>query len=385
MLCIPTHCYAQTEVKKNELEKLNTKLDKEKQQKDALHQKIHEIDKTLEGTRAKLVSIARSINENNENLDDLNKRIAGLTLKKSALEDKLLADKASISRLIMALERIRRIPPEAMIARPESPYKTAQSALLMADIVPAIRRHANALKSNLDTIQSVTQDLKTEKENAENLAATLSQQQEDLSVLLEKRKDLYQKTDSDLKAKEINIQRISLRAKSLQDLMEKLKQEQQQEEERKKLADLNNKILRKKPAFSSYSHKSSHQDSAQLPVSGIIRTGYGQKDNVGAKSNGLSIETRPGALVVAPMSGVVQFTGNFKRYGTLVIIEHANGYHSLVAGLGKIDTVVGQRVSAGEPIGKMPENTLNTRTRLYYELRSKGEPVNPSVKFADLG
>jgi septal ring factor EnvC (AmiA/AmiB activator) len=117
----------------------------------------------------------------------------------------------------------------------------------------------------------------------------------------------------------------------------------------------------------------------------MIRVGYKQTDDIGAESQGLTIEGRPSALVVAPMGGVVRYAGYFKNYGKIIIVEHQKDYHSLIAGLSKIDTVVGQSVSAGEPIGTLPKTSADGgKPSLYYELRLSGEPVNPARKFAGL-
>jgi septal ring factor EnvC (AmiA/AmiB activator) len=70
------------------------------------------------------------------------------------------------------------------------------------------------------------------------------------------------------------------------------------------------------------------------------------------------------------------FAGPFRGYGLILIVEHPNGYHSLIAGLGRIDTKVGQRVLAGEPLGVMgtpPDGNPD----LYFELRRNGQPINP--------
>ena len=123
---------------------------------------------------------------------------------------------------------------------------------------------------------------------------------------------------------------------------------------------------------------------AQLPVSGIITISYDETDNFGAASKGITIVGRSGALVVAPMGGVVRFAGPFKRHGNMVILEHKKGYHSLIAGLERIDTTVGQTLEAGEPLGLMKNARDRLRPKLYYELRYKGKAVNPSRKFAEL-
>jgi septal ring factor EnvC (AmiA/AmiB activator) len=103
-------------------------------------------------------------------------------------------------------------------------------------------------------------------------------------------------------------------------------------------------------------------------------------DDIGASSQGLIFSARAGSVVVAPLGGTVRYAGEFRNYGKIVLIEHKNKFHSLVAGLGKVDTFVGQRVDAGEPVGILPEQS----GRLYYELRYQGEPVNPSKKFSKL-
>lgn len=350
---------------------------------EVLSQKKKELNLKLDETKKKLVNITRQVNDQENNLNDLNSRINNLETKKKDLENKFLQDKVSISRLILALERIRRTPPEAMIARPSSPYETAQSAMLMGDILPAINRHAKALQNNMDTINAVANDLKQEKEKAETVSKSLQNQLVDLEELIDQRKDLYKKTDTELKAREIYVQKISLQAKTLKDLMKKLQNEEERIDREKKEAEKKAMTLALKKEEEEKKEK--YSSGTQLPVNGKIVIGYNQKDDLGAQSNGLTIQAFSGSIVTAPMGGKIQFTGSFKRYGNLIIIEHENGYHSLVAGLEKIDTVVGQIVEVGEPIGKMPQKAMHSHSKLYYELRKNGNPVNPSTKFTNLG
>ncbi|HSK38939.1 MAG TPA: peptidoglycan DD-metalloendopeptidase family protein, partial [Arenibaculum sp.] len=113
-----------------------------------------------------------------------------------------------------------------------------------------------------------------------------------------------------------------------------------------------------------------------LPATGKVILRYGEADEFGNASRGLTIATRPGAAVISPFDGSIMFAGPFKGYGQILIVEHADGYHSLIAGLGRIDTRVGQQVLAGEPIGAMATRGDGTPD-LYFELRRKGQPINP--------
>ena len=118
--------------------------------------------------------------------------------------------------------------------------------------------------------------------------------------------------------------------------------------------------------------------TGRLPVQGMVKIRYGESDEIGAISQGLTIVARPSSVVVAPFGGVVHYAGPFKKYGTIILMEHKNHYHSLVAGLGKIDAFVGQSVEAGEPLGRLPDYA----GRLYYELRLNGNPINPARQIA---
>ena len=91
-----------------------------------------------------------------------------------------------------------------------------------------------------------------------------------------------------------------------------------------------------------------------------------------------TMQTRPAAQVISPFDGTVLFAGEFKGYGNLIIIEHGDGYHSLLSGLDNIDCTVGQNVLTGEPVGRMSNSQSD---KLYLEFRKNGQPVNPETWF----
>jgi len=89
------------------------------------------------------------------------------------------------------------------------------------------------------------------------------------------------------------------------------------------------------------------------------------------------IQTRERAQVIAPFDGTVLFAGPFKGYGQLLILDHNNGYFSLLAGMQNIHVSIGQELLAGEPVGLMkPE-----RSNLYLEIRKDGTAIDPKPWF----
>ncbi len=111
------------------------------------------------------------------------------------------------------------------------------------------------------------------------------------------------------------------------------------------------------------------------PARGRVVEAFGQTNDVGHVTKGITIQTRKAAQVIAPYDGQVVFAGPFRGYGLLLIIEHSEGYHTLLAGMAQVDCNVGQRLTAGEPVGVMGQD--DSKPNLYVELRHGGQPVNP--------
>lgn len=101
----------------------------------------------------------------------------------------------------------------------------------------------------------------------------------------------------------------------------------------------------------------------------------------GPQDRGVTIEPRLGQAVTAPADGRVAFAGSFRSYGLLLIIDHGDGYHTVLSGMSRLTVSVDQRVRAGDPVATFG-NAGEARPRLYVELRRNGRPVNPLLWLA---
>ncbi len=72
-----------------------------------------------------------------------------------------------------------------------------------------------------------------------------------------------------------------------------------------------------------------------FPARGKVAVKFGQSNDLGSPSRGITIDTRANAQVVAPYDGQVVFAGPFRGYGLLLIIEHGEGYHTAARGNGQ--------------------------------------------------
>lgn len=368
--------------KKESLQTLKNKVEAEKARQKELDKKAETLEKDLTSIKSDLVETAGKVQKNEKNLQKLELQMAELKKKKLEMTADLEGDRQSLSSLIIALERIRRLPPETLIARPGAPRETAQAATALGAILPELNKRAEDLRQKLEELNAVEEELADSQIEQKTAFEKLKTEKTKMDALMSSRSKTYAQTQSDIKAQQQAVVAASKEAEDFEDLIRKI--EEKNRELAKRQTSKPSKGKEKKVDEQKLAATLPSLGAAQLPVSGIVRTRFGEDDEIGATSQGIRIDARTGAVVVAPMGGVVRYAGPFKAYGNIVLLEHKNNYHSLIAGLGRIDTVVGQSVDSGEPVGTLGTQS-GIRPSLYYELRLNGEPINPARKFTDLG
>jgi septal ring factor EnvC (AmiA/AmiB activator) len=93
--------------------------------------------------------------------------------------------------------------------------------------------------------------------------------------------------------------------------------------------------------------------------------------------NGVDIEASEGRDVAAVFAGHVVYTGWFKGYGNLIILDHDNEYYTLYAHVADILVKEGDDVKQGQRIGTVGDTGSLEGPRLYFEVRHQGKPQNP--------
>jgi len=122
-----------------------------------------------------------------------------------------------------------------------------------------------------------------------------------------------------------------------------------------------------------------------LPVNGQFLNKFGKKRDKQYDSfivyNGVDIKAAKGTLVRSIFSGNVLFANELEGYGNLVIIGHGKDYHSLYGHLDEIITKEGRTVQPSQIIGRSGDTGSLVGETLYFELRHKGKPIEPTRWF----
>jgi septal ring factor EnvC (AmiA/AmiB activator) len=332
----------------------------------ALAQRMEQLRQDIETQRRDLTAQAAAVQDGEKALSALDAEQASLRRRIADASAALGADRQRLGGLTAGLVRLVRTPPGGLLAWPGAPIDAARGEVLLQAALNSVRDRAGRAAGELAELTTLERTLDDKRREGERAAADLDRHQADLALLIDKRQALYETTESDRRTEEAKAAAIAAQARDLRDLMARIEAQQQAEARRK--ASLHAAPPKPGPFVAAHG----------LPVAGEVKIRYGRNDGLGTTSHGITVRTRPGATVTAPAAGLVRFAGPFRSYREILILEHPGGYHSLIAGMSRIDVALGASVGAGEPVGTMDDRPA-AMPELYYELRRNGQPVDPGA------
>jgi septal ring factor EnvC (AmiA/AmiB activator) len=381
LVCAPL---AQAQTPAEELRQIEKALAAEKKDNESYRTAQRKAEHIIAELQKKLITQTAILQKTEKELLIVQDKNAATQESITNMEKALESQNKNLANLLIAAQRLHRVPPEAMLLRPGRPIDAARANLLLQRATPDIATQVSAIRDDLAALAELRQELSNQQTQLATLRANQRKQQNTLNQDIKQRQTLVTATRQKAEDSQEQIARMNQKASDLRKMLDELAN--------RKTTPL---ISTPRPIPSNGSKRDTSITSAEkshwgqsimsffkrgqgpskMPLMGTIRTAYGEKLANGANSQGISISGTPQGMVIAPEKGVVRFAGPFRQYRLLVILEHDNGYHSLLGGLGEIYTKVGNSVAAGEPIGKLNKDAAHAN--LYYEVRQHGKPIDP--------
>ena len=132
---------------------------------------------------------------------------------------------------------------------------------------------------------------------------------------------------------------------------------------------------------SSYKGSQKFSKLFEWPLRGGITSGYGwRRDPFNKRRSfhtGIDIKGPVGRVIRAAKSGKVVYAGWMGGFGRVIVIDHGRGYNTLYGHCRSLDVKKGQRVTTGQPIGKVGSSGRATGSHLHFEVRLNNKPINP--------
>lgn len=329
-----------------------------------------------ERARRQAAALAASIQAAEADIQAAQARVAIIAKLQQAQNARLAERQEPIVRLTAALQMMARRPPATALVQPGSISDIVHLRAVLASIIPVIRARTEGLRAELEKSRQLRAD--ADQARASLLAGrmALANQRAELRQMEMRKRFAARALTSTANLEADRALALGEKAQDIVDLMDKLRVSGDVRED---LAELPGPLLRPaQPGATALPPAAarlprSAPPAYRMPVIGKVVTGMGELSESGVRARGLTIATQPHAQVVAPTRGRIAFAGAYRGYGQIVIIEHGNGWTTLISDLGRLSVEVGAVVRQGDPIGAAGQGRRPTVT---VELRRNGRPVN---------
>lgn len=394
----------------DQLNTLESELEAARAEREALDKQSENVKTELKSLEQQLVQAAARVQNAESVASALDAKLAATKALEAETEARLEQQSANLEASLAALTRIARQPEAAIVTGSGELIDRIRSANMLAAIAPKLRAEAQALGAELERLAALRKTLITEQKQQKAAIDDLKSERTNLSGLMDKKQAQDKQLAHEAEVKTEQIVSLAERATTLGDLIQALEKQaaivrptprpyvigahaRVRPHPRPSTEPAVNPTIAPEMAEprsveppeidTSGLQFTTLKGRLRLPVRGPIVAKFGAKQGGSAPLKGIEVSARADAQVVTPADGQIVYAGPFRSYGGLLIVNVGEGYHLLMAGLGRITAVVGQRIIAGEPVGRLgPQSRQNeasgsAQTKLYFEVRRQGAPVDP--------
>ncbi|MGR6980736.1 murein hydrolase activator EnvC [Testudinibacter sp. P27/CKL/0425] len=330
----------------------------------------------LRKTEQELDELRRNIRETDKQIAQLEKQLAGQKqklaeqldsayragLNPSAVE-KMLSEKAQVSdRMLAYYQQFNRTRMELI----ESIQQTQANLEQQKTEAQQQQKQQQAILSKQKQSQSSLQ--KTQNERKSTLTKL------DRSIKQgENRLDMLRENENSLKRSIAQAQeRARKREQEELAAYQKKKAEQEKKSEKPYQPTENEKNLTRKTTGLGAGKK-----QYAMPASGSVANRFGSVQMGELRWKGIVINSSAGATVKAIADGRVILSDWLQGYGLVIIVDHGAGDMSLYGYNQRLSVKNGQYVKSGQKIAEVGNSGGQGKPALYFEIRRKGNPVNP--------
>jgi murein hydrolase activator len=327
---------------------------------------------SAKSSRDRVTALTRTIRAYEDGLAVLREALRQAHLRETALQLQFQAKRDRVAQLVGVLSQLESRPGPLLLLHPAGPLGTVRSGMMLADVTPALQAEADLLNAELIELR----DLRALQQAAgETLLSGLAVAQDArtaLSQAISDRTELPRRFTEDPET----LRGLLQSADTLEAFASGLA-----------LDDSGNRSF------------ADAKGTLALPVLGTLLRRSMESDAVGVRRPGLTLATRPRALVITPWPATIRYLGPLLDYGNVIVLEPGGGYLLILAGLETVYGQVGEVLAPGAALGLMGGGepgvaeflataqegggVQGTET-LYMELRQGADPVDPAEWFAAL-
>ncbi|TVP87348.1 MAG: Fis family transcriptional regulator [Thioalkalivibrio sp.] len=352
-----------------------------------------EAEAELEATREAMRALEREQQERLSEIERLEERAAGVARRSQDLRDeqrRLRAAVAEQDRAVadrqqeadereaelatardQALQLLRSqwlrerhrawTPDDAELARHQR-HLDGRIQLRREEVLARIAAQAAALVEARDRLAAARDELIARETEARRTLREIAVREEELAALLVR---VEEQVESDA----MELERLARNAETLEGVLRRMEEQPQARPDGRPPAATPGDGAR----FST------RRGALPQPVEGGVLHRYGSPRNGGVHASwrGEVFETGGDAQVRAVHHGQTVYADWMRGYGFVVILDHGEGYLTLYGNARELLTRSGEQIAGGDVIARAGGASAAIAPGLYFELRHRGETLNP--------
>ncbi len=360
LLLISGKVYANKTAKSGELLEVQSRIKAIKKTLGDLEHKKNSVTAQFRDSERLYGEISAILRTLQQDMREQEKQLFDVRRRRDEGKESIRAQKGVLLKQIRAAHAMGRQEPIKLLLNQEDPVKISRLLTYYDYFNDARLAQLNSFATALKALQKSETELLQRSENLKRLRQEKKVELESLAETREVRKNLLAKLEAEYKDRSSELKRLKTDERRLQKLLRSIE---------KVIDDMPFKSGTSKP-FGKLRGK------LNWPVKGRLLKRFGNRKAVG-RWEGVLIGAKEGAQVRAVSKGRVVYADWLRGYGLLIILDHGKGYMTLYAFNENLYQEVGDKVDAGEVISTVGRSGGRPQPELYFEIRKKGQPVNP--------
>jgi septal ring factor EnvC (AmiA/AmiB activator) len=363
LMVAPVANTADKAAKQQQLQTLLQKIDKLKQAINVKEDSKSKYIKQLKTIEANIGQVNRKIRKTDAQINTRQAELKKLRATRLEHQRKLSRENEYLAEQVYAAFTLGRQEKVKLLFSQQAPDAMQRNLVYYEYFSNARVELITTVQDSIDKIIETESKIRQTQAGLEQDQLSLAEQKNRLKQDLGKRKTIVASLDSQLKKQGGSLSRLQDEATQLQSLINSI-QEIFDEAPEPDIPQLAFAKLKGKLAW---------------PVEGKVRRLFGHhKPLSDLRWQGVIIEAENGSHVMAVSHGRVAFADWLRGLGNLIIIDHGNSYLSLYGHNESLYKSAGEWVDAGEIISSIGSSGGRDSPGLYFEIRKKGKPQNPT-------
>lgn len=276
-------------------------------------------------------------------------RLADINDRETALRVRLGRERSRQTRLLAALQLYGRNPPPALLVSPERANDAIRAQILMRSVTPTLEARARRLAADQEQLARLRRDAVIAAGDLLTAESSLADRRADIDRLIAEKRALETLLLADAATAEAEALAAGRRVNDLGGLLRELTPAEREAVRASPLPGGRERLLR--------------------PIDGPLVSEFG------GGARGLTFAGTDQGLIRAPADGVVEYAGPLEGWSEVIVLRLGPGWRLVLAGMGRASVQIGSRISAGEPVGRLPAGEA---PELYLELRRDDRSVDPA-------